>query len=145
MAKKRRRKSTREETLSRNVVISSIRPRISLSMRDASGPDPEPNFHSGLELRGTMNEPIRDVHDVTFSLWLDRDHQIGPNRPAYVGFITQVRPAVGVIAGCRPADFDYLWSLALSGQLTHAYVHFTKPRYSSASVVSMAFSNEPEE
>ena len=92
-----------------------------------------------------MNEPIHDVRDVTFRLWVDREYQIGPNRPAYVGYITQIRPEVGVIAGCRPEDFEYLWWLALSGQLTHAYVHFTKPRYSSASVVSMAFSNEPEE
>jgi hypothetical protein len=92
-----------------------------------------------------MSPPVRDVQDVTFSLWAARDYQVGPKRPAYVGFITRIRPKVDVIADCRPNDFEYLWSLALSGQLKHAYMSFTKPHYSSASVSSMAFSNEPED
>ena len=145
MTKKRQRKLKSEETLRRHVLISTIRPRIDLSMRDASGPNPEPVSDCGLELRGTMTEPVRDVQDVTLNLWVDRNYRVGKNRPASVGFITQIRPAVGVIAPCRPVDFEYLWSLALSGQLTHAYLHFTKPRYRSASVLSMAFSNQPEE
>jgi hypothetical protein len=55
MAKKRRRKSQQRETLSSNVIISSIRSRVSLSIRDANGPDPEVDSHCGLELRGTMS------------------------------------------------------------------------------------------
>jgi hypothetical protein len=51
------------------------------------------------------------VREVKFNLWVDTDHQIGPNRPAYVGYITQIRPEVAVIAGCRPAEFEYVWSL----------------------------------
>src|SRR5262245_58351332 len=117
MAKKRRGKSKRPETLSCTVLISSIRWRVSLSMRDANKPDPELEFHSGLELRGTMSTPIRDVDQVAFSLWPDADHQIGPNRPAYVGHITHTRPEVSVIASFRPHDFEYLCSLALAGQL----------------------------
>lgn len=42
-------------------------------------------FTLALELRGTMNEPIRDVREVTFSLWVDREYEVGPNRPACVG------------------------------------------------------------
>jgi len=145
MAKKRRRKSKLRETLSTNVIISSIRPRVTLRMRDASGADPEVDSHFGLELRGTMSDAIRDVRDVKFNLWVDANYQIGPNRPAYVGYITQIRPEVAVIASCRPAEFESVWSLALSGHLTHAYMHFTKPHYNSASVLSMTFSNEPEE
>jgi hypothetical protein len=41
MAKKRSWKSKRQETLSCNVAISSIRSRVSLSMRDANGAYPE--------------------------------------------------------------------------------------------------------
>jgi hypothetical protein len=145
MAKKRRRKSKRDETLSCNVVISSIRSRVSLSMRNANGADPEVDSHCGLELRGTMSTPIRDVREVKLNLWVDAGYRIGPNRPAYVGYITQIRPEVAVIASCRPRDFEYVWSLALSGHLTHAYMHFTKPHYNSASVLSMSFSSEPEE
>jgi hypothetical protein len=145
MAKKRRRKSKRSETLRCNVIISSIRSRVSLSMRDANGPDPEVDSHCGLELRGTMSTPIRDVREVKFNLWVDADHRIGPNRPAYVGYITHLRPEVAVIASCRPRDFEYVWSLALSGHLTHAYMSFTKPHYNSASILSMSFSTELEE
>jgi hypothetical protein len=113
MGKKGRRKSKRRETLRSNVIISSIRSRVSLRMRDASGADPEVDSHCGLELRGTMSTPIRDVRDVQFNLWVDADHQIGPNRPAYVGYITHIRPEVAVIASCAPAEFNYVWSLAL--------------------------------
>jgi hypothetical protein len=145
MANKRRLKSKRQETFSCSVIISSIRSRVSLSMRDAVGADPEVASHCGLELRGTMSVPIRDVREVSFSLWVEADYQIGPNRPAYVGYITHTRPEVAVIASCLSGDFEYLWSLALSGQLKHAHLAFTKPHYGSASVSYMSFSNEPEE
>jgi hypothetical protein len=78
-------------------------------MRDANGPEPEVDGHAGLEIRGTISEPIRDVRDVTLRLWADGNHQIGPNRPAYIGYITHTRPEVGVIAGFPRADFDYIW------------------------------------
>jgi hypothetical protein len=135
----------RDETLSCNVDISSIRSRVGLSMRDATGANPEADSHCSLELRGTTSIPIRDVREVKFNLWVDADYRIGPNRPAYVGYTTQIRPEVAVIASCRPRDFEYLWSLALSGHLAHAHLHFTKPHYNSASVPSMSFSTEPEE
>jgi len=114
-------------------------------MRGANEADPEVDSHCGLELHGTMSTPIRDVREVKFNLWVDANYRIGPNRPAYVGYITQIRPEVAVIASCRPADFEYVWSLALSGHLTHAYMSFTKPHYSSASVLYMSFSSELEE
>ena len=56
-----------------------------------------------------------------------------------------VRPAVEVVASAAPLDFNYVWSLALSGHLTYAYMNFTKPHYGSASVLSLSFSNELEE
>ena len=68
MTKKPWRKSMRQETLSCNVTISSIRWWVSLFMRDASGADPEAASHSGLELRGTMCTPIRDVRKARFNL-----------------------------------------------------------------------------
>jgi hypothetical protein len=114
-------------------------------MRDANGPEPEVDGHAGLEIRGTISEPIRDVRDVTLRLWADGNHQIGPNRPAYIGYITHTRPEVGVIAGFPRADFDYIWSLALSGQLRHGYMSFTKPHYGSASLIYLSFSKELEE
>ena len=72
MAKMRRRKSKRTETLSCNVTISSIRSRVSLSMRDATGADPEVDSRCGLELRGTMSPPIREVREVNSTSGLTR-------------------------------------------------------------------------
>lgn len=86
-----------------------------------------PVSRCGLELRGAMSMPIRDVREVKFNLWVDADYRIGPSRPAYVGYITQIRPEAAVIASCRPGDFEYVWSLALSGNLTHAYMHSLSP------------------
>jgi len=41
MAKKRRRTSRQDETMQRNVLISSFAPRVSVSVRGANDPDPE--------------------------------------------------------------------------------------------------------
>lgn len=80
-----------------------------------------------------------------FKLWSNHEKRLCFARPAAVGYINDIRPLVDVAACCTPPDFNYIWSLALSGHLTHAYVSFTKPHYNSASVVSLSFSGEPEE
>jgi len=145
MLKPRRRKSKRLETMQRNAVISSFTPSMRLGVRGPNDREPEIEGRAWLELRGTLVEPIRDVRDVVFKLWPDPDKRVGPTRPAAVGYIMGIRPAVDVAASCTPADFNYIWSLALSGHLTHAYMSFTEPHYNSASVLSMSFSNELEE
>jgi hypothetical protein len=131
--------------IQRNAVISSFTPSVRLIIRGPNEPEPEVDGRPWLELRGTLVEPVRDVRDVVFKLWSDPEKRIGPARPAAVGYINAIRPAVDVAASCTPADFDYIWSLALSGQLTHAYMSFSKPHYGSASVFSLSFSNELEE
>ena len=143
MPKLRRRK--RPETMQRNAVISSFRPSMRFNVRGPNDPEPEIEGRPWLELRGTLVEPIRDVHDIVFKLWSDPEKRVGASRPAAVGYINGIRPAVDVATSCAPADFNCVWSLALSGHLTHAYMSFTKPRYSSASVLSLSFSTEPEE
>ena len=145
MPKKRRGKSRRDETMQRNAVISSLAPRVSFSVKGEKDPEPEIEGRPWLELRGQLTEPIRDVQDVVLKLWADPDKRVGPARPVAVGYITGIRPQVEVIASCAPTEFAYIWSLALSGHLTHAYMYFTKPHYNSASVLSMSFSNELEE
>lgn len=131
--------------MQRNAIISSFTPRMRLSVRGSNDPEPEVEGRPWLELRGTLVEPIRDIHDVVFKLWPDPSKRVGPARPAAVGYIMGIRPEVDVVASCTPADFNYIWSLALSGHLTHAYVSFTKPHYNSASVLNLSFSNELEE
>jgi hypothetical protein len=145
MPNKQRPRSTRLETMQRNAVISSFTPRMRLSIRGPKDREPEVEGRPGLELRGTLVEPIHAVRDVVFKLWPDPEKRVGPARPAAVGYIMGIRPAVEVIANCLPADFNYIWSLALSGHLTHSYMSFTKPHYNSASVLNLSFSNEVEE
>jgi len=43
------------------------------------------------------------------------------------------------------ADFDRLWTLAIGGKLTHAYLYFTKPHFHHGLVVNASFSTELEE
>jgi hypothetical protein len=40
--------------------------------------------------------------------------------------------------------FSHVWTMALSGQLKHAFCTFTKPRYRSALVTSLSVSTKPE-
>jgi len=145
MPKRRRRRSKRPETMQRNAVISSFTPRMRLGVRGPSDPEPEVEGRPWLKLHGTLIEPIRDIHDVVFKLWPDPEKRVGPARPAAVSYIMGIRPEVDVVASCTPADFDYIWSLALSDHLTHSYMSFTKPHYNSASVLNLSFSNELEE
>lgn len=44
-----------------------------------------------------------------------------------------------MIDSCAPTQFAYMWSLALPGRLTDAYVSFTKPHYGAASMRYMSF------
>lgn len=131
--------------MQRNAVISSFVPSMRLSVTGPNDPEPQIEGRPWLELRGALVEPIRGVQDVVFKLWSDPEKRVGPARPAAVGYINGIRPAVDVAASCTPADFNYIWSLALSGHLTHAYMSFTKPHYNSASVLNLSFSNELEE
>src|SRR5437867_3601889 len=94
MAKKRRRRFTRLETMQRNATVSSFTPRMRLSIRGANDPEPEVEGRPWLELRGTLVEPIRDVKNVVFKLWPDPHARVGPARPAAIGYIMGIRPAV---------------------------------------------------
>lgn len=50
-------------------------------MRDANGPEPEVDGRAGLEMRGTMSDPIRDVQDVTLRLWATGTTRLVPTAP----------------------------------------------------------------
>ena len=80
MAKKRRRKSTRPETLHRNVLIRAFDPSLRFGVKGGENdPAPEIECRLRLELRGKLIEPIRDI-----------------------AYITGIRPAVEVIANFAP-------------------------------------------
>ena len=147
MAKKRssRRKRRVEETLVRQVIITSLDPSVSFSPHNLKEPEPEVKGRPWLRIKGRLVSPLRETVDVEFSLWSDADRRVGPARPVAVAYVNQVRPVVTISGHFAPTDFEYLWGLALSGLLKHAYISLTKPHYGSASVLYMSFSAEPEE
>ena len=145
MPRKRKRRSRVDETMQRNIVITSVAPSLRFTVEEPKSPDPDIEGRQWLELRGQATEPLRDVQEVVFHLWPEKDFRVGPARPVGVAHITSVRPRIEVIGSCRYSDFEYLWSMALTGYLCHAYISFSKPHYGSAKVFSMSFSNEPEE
>ena len=146
MAKKRHgRRPRAEETLTRQVVITSLDPCVSFSPHNLKEPEPEVRGRPWLRLRGTLAVPIRDTVNVEFSLWSDPDRRVGPARPVAVAYVNQIRPVLSISGHFAPGDFEYLWGLALAGLLKHAYLSLTKPHYNSASVLYMSFSAEPEE
>ena len=144
MAKKRR-AVRRPEIIWRNVKITAISARVGIDAEHPRGEEPTIENRPWLELRGSLEEPVKGVEDVLFSLYPGDDVRVGTARPAAVGSIIGLKPEMSVVVRWPHRDFDRLWTLALSGKLSYAYLCFTKPHYRKALVVSSSFSTEREE
>jgi len=127
----RRRRSEPADVLYREAAIAAVAPVVQPSCTDSTS---EPLVE--LELRGTLDEPIREVRAVVFRLSRTRERRFS--------FIDRVRPYVDVVAHLPPESFDYVWSLALSGHLRYASIHFAKPHRGRASVQGLSFYKEQE-
>ena len=68
----------------------------------------------------------------------------GASVPPSIGAIIQVRPTLTAVVRVPVADFDRVWSMAISGHLNYVHVVFTEPDRRSALIVSVAFSNKSE-
>lgn len=119
----------------------------SVSIQGISRRGLPPSIEGGpwLELRGVMDEPVRDVVDVSISIYAKDSTEPGSSKPVSVGAVMRTRPCFDVVVPFPQIDFDRVWSLALHGQLRHAYLAFTKPYRRSATVVEASFSTHPEE
>lgn len=131
--------------LPRSAEIQSIDYRVHLRVDEPRGYEPEIEGSSWLELTGTMDEPVRDINSVVFSIHPTDRTEPGRKMPRSVGAIIQIRPNLLAVLGFPHADFDRIWSLALSGQLKYGHLTFTKPHYSKALIVNASFSTNPEE
>ncbi len=142
---RKRRSARRAEHLSRTVAISSVSARVGI--RVDQRPRKEPEIESGpwLELRGTLDEPLKGVQDVLCSLYPENEPQIGPARPAGIGAVIGIKPRMSVVVSWSHRDFDRLWAMALAEQLHFADLLFTKPHYGKARVMNASFSTEREE
>jgi hypothetical protein len=91
--------------------------------------EPEIEVKPWLELRGVLDEPVRQTSSIVLSLYPDARTKVGTARPAAVGAIIGAMSAIEAVITLPHEDFDRLWSLALSGHLPHAWMALTRPRY----------------
>jgi hypothetical protein len=131
--------------LSRNVAITSFSATVRLDAIHHKEDVPYVEGQPWLELRGTAQEPVEGVNDVKISMWPMERVEIGTARPASVGSVLGARPELAFGLTWPQAEFDRVWTLAISGHLKFAHVYFTKPHYNSGLVVSASFSSELEE
>lgn len=133
------------ELVMRRVEISSFEARVAKRGETRRGYEPQIKADSSLLITGLMDEPVRDVRAIEFSVFMDESTEPGPLRPPPVGSIVKTRPQVTVVVWFPQFEFDRIWSLALHGHLRHAYLAFTAPRRNRAHVLEISFSNVPEE
>jgi hypothetical protein len=142
MPKKPRTK--RPEVLNRTVDIVSFVTSLRVKVDEPKDPSPD-RIMQWLELRGVLDEPVRRTSDVVLSLYPDARTKVGAARPPSVGAIIGARSTVEAVTSLPYAEFDRLWSFALSGHLKHSWIAFTKPSYNRGLVLAVSFSSEREE
>jgi hypothetical protein len=86
MARKRKR-SGRQEILSRHVELSSFRASVGSQAVHHKNEEPEIETQPWLELHGTALEPFNDVTDVEISMFPREPLVVGTARPAACGAI----------------------------------------------------------
>ena len=134
-----------EEFLWRTIEIRSVAPSVSLHSEARRGEAPRIESSSWLEVRGDLDSPVKDVFDVTIAVHPEDPLRVGTVRPVAVGAVIGISYTVSVVVALLPADFDRLWTLAVSGQLKFASLTLTPPKYGSALVLNAGFSSEREE
>jgi hypothetical protein len=141
----RKTQKPRNERLIRRVEISSVRTRVSTYASHPRGSDPVIETKCSLNLVGILDEAVRDVVDIEIHLYPSDDSRVGTARPASVGAIVDFHPHLQLVVSFLPADFDRLWTTALTGHLKYARLVFTTPHRNTSLVTSVSFSSKPEE
>ena len=146
MTKKKRNRARRDERQSRRFEVGSCGLWTSVSPAQRPGQQLSVEGNAKVGVRGTLDEPIRDVRDVAIAVYPADVPLTGPPEgPACIGYINHFRPQVDAAVFIAHRDFDRVWALAVGGELKHGFISFTKPRYTSAAILSLSFSNEPIE
>ena len=139
MAKKKR----GEELLLRTATLSLACPNVSVGASERRGEPPRIGGHHWLIFRGTLDEPVKNVREVQFTIHGEEHPEPRPAKPASVGAVVHMRPHMTVAMTVPAAEFDRLWTAA--ALIKHAYFRLTKPHYGTALVTSAMFSSEPIE
>jgi hypothetical protein len=144
MPKKRRRRK-RDELLSRFFTVSSVNESLSIHATEPEGLPPTIDSNAYLEVRGTVDEPLRDTTDLRILFFPKDTIEVGTARPASVGSMEVARSGMHGAVFITHREFDRMWAMSLAGQLRHGYLAFTKPHYRTSFIVSISFSREKEE
>lgn len=143
--RKRRVRHQAEETLWRTVEVKGVEPRVGVHPMTERGAPPYLESSSWLDVKGTLDSPVKGVSDIAFGVYPREALVVGSARPVAVGAIIGIRETVDAVVPLLPADFDRLWNLALSGHLRFASLTLTPPKYGRALVVNTSFSSVREE
>lgn len=132
-----------EELLLRTATLSSACASVNVGASERRGEPPRIGGRHWLIFRGTLDEPVKKMSDVQFTIHGEEHPEPGPAKPASVGAVVQMRPHVTVAVKVPAVEFDRLWTAA--ALIKHAHFWFTKPHYGTALVTSVMFSSEPIE
>ena len=139
------RKRRADELLWRTVEVRSVSPYVSVHPAGLREKELHLESNAWLNVHGELDEPVKDVFDITIHVHAKESLTVGTARPVSVGAIIGVRDRVSAVIDLLPVDLDRLWVWALSGHLQFASLTFTQPRYGSALIVNTSFSSEREE
>ena len=142
---KAKRGRPRVRHLIRSIDVQSVRQYMSLRVDDDRSAAPKRAGKCWMEVRGTFDEPVKRQSEVVISVHQEEGADFGPNRPAVIGHVIEMRPACRVVIGVSREHFERVWTLASGGRLTHAWMSLTEPHYNDAQVPAVAFANEPIE
>ncbi len=145
MKNRKKRGRPRDEYLIRIAEVTSFNVHVSAGIEEAKGTNPRRSGSSWLEVRGVMDEPVKGTSDIRISVHEAKDDDLGTRRPAVVGFVFGTKPDVHVVVTFDTKVFERTWAMALSGNLKNVWVSLTPPKWGSADVRSISFSNEPIE
>ena len=113
-----------------------------MGVDEPKDPEPEIEVKPWLELRGVLDEPVRQTSDVVLSLYPDARTKVGTARPPAVGAIIGARTVVEAVISVPHAQFDRIWLLVHSAHLKHAWIAFTSPTTNSGLILAVSFSSE---
>jgi hypothetical protein len=140
-----RKSAPKQPLLIRTMTVSGFSVRMGINASQPRGVPPSLEMSTSLELRGTLNEPVRGVVDVEIHLGPEDHPGFGETSPAAVGAIVGMRPNMSIWLRWPPREFDRLWAMTLGGALKFVRLVTTPPKHNSGLVISAYFSSEVDE
>jgi hypothetical protein len=129
------------EILSRYLTVTDWRASVSVRVDRQRGLPPERGGLNWLEFDGELTEALKGVVSAKVSLHPTSDLSLGERAPLSIGSIIQIKPQVSVVVPLSEAEFDRIWTLALTNQIKSCFLAFHEPFRGYAGVVSFSVDN----